>query len=181
MRILYLHILLALTVLGCGTDLGDYNAAGNRYTGSDARSRIERLHGPNGKKLPDSASNFYLFDGGSFNGSITYVAFDCSNVDDCWEAIESFNGPGRADFRRWTPSQYAVVMQGPGFYHTQLKGDPWSVRDIRNGMVYEKVTRDRDPKAYYPSRMEYFAIDLDKKRVYYHHECGGFPPDLTHP
>ncbi len=164
------YSLFAVILVGCGPNILDYDGTTDRHTGPEAQSRIEQGHWTAGKKLPDSARNFYLFDGGTFNGSITYVAFDCGGADDCFAAIEALSGPEKAELKAWTPSQYAVVMNGPGFYSKKLDADPWNVRDITHGVMYEKVTGNHH-------HMTYFAIDLDRNRVYYHYESGGFPSD----
>jgi hypothetical protein len=64
-------------------------------------------------------------------------------------------------------------MEGPGFYSrklspsNQLRSSPWGVPAIKNGLVFEQ-TRDN-------TYMAYFAIDLDRNRVYLYEAVGGFP------
>jgi hypothetical protein len=139
----------------------------------EAKNRIESGVGATGR-LPESARNFYIFDGGNFSGSIIYVSFDCGGREDCWEAITRLGGPDRSKFRPWAESRYAVVMEGPGFYHDPLKKDPSDVRRIKSGTVYERVDGDH-------ANMYYCAIDFDLNRVYYHRESGGFRPDAYQP
>jgi hypothetical protein len=130
--------------------------------------------------LPASAKNLWLFDGGSFSGCITYLVFDCGNREDCLRSVECLGRLRREDLKPWIPSRYAVVMGGLDFYSTRaifwkkLLINPWDVRQIRNGLVYEHVTGiDRS--------MVYYAIDLDRNRVFYHYESGGFPTNVYQP
>ncbi len=66
-------------------------------------------------------------------------------------------------------------MQGPAFFSTdsepstRLRAIPWDVRGIKNGLVYEKVRGD--------DLLIYYAIDLDRSRVYHVMESGGLPDD----
>jgi len=63
-------------------------------------------------------------------------------------------------------------MEGPAFYSRdvepskKLRGNLWDVRGIKNGLVYELVIRDRD--------LYYYAIDLDRNRVYHLFQFGCF-------
>jgi hypothetical protein len=72
-------------------------------------------------------------------------------------------------------------MEGPAFYsRTEDSGKkisqnaPWDVRGITNGLVYERVDSQHQD-------MDYAAIDLDRHRIFYHDESGGFPPDEYQP
>ncbi len=170
MRSLSLYVLCAVVVVGCGPD---YDPTVDRFTGAEAKSRIEREAGAK-RSLPNSARNFYIFDGGNFNGAIVYASFDCGSREDCWAAVVSLGGPDPAEFDPWTESHYAVVMEGPGFYHVQLRKDPWNIRVINDGVVYERV--DGDHRSMY-----YYAIDFERNRVYYHRERGRFPPKPYQP
>lgn len=135
--------------------------------GDAVRQTIERRHR---MQLPASATNFYQYDGGTFNGSIDYCAFDCGSVDDCWQALQVLGAPPKADFQAWSPSDYRVVMDGPSFYHPEFATPEWGIESIKNGVLYEHVVGDN-------RSMDFYAIDFDRLRVYYHHESGGFPPD----
>jgi hypothetical protein len=164
-----LLLVIVLLAIGCLDQKGPLKDV---YTGQDARNRIVGLvklpsHSDKESPLPQSATNYYLFDGGSFNGSITYWSFDCASHEDCWAAIASLGGPGRSEFHPWKPSRFAVVMNGPGFYQPQLATPLWDVTTIQHGAVYEDVDGDKC--------MDYYAIDYDTLRVYHHHESGGFP------
>ncbi len=131
------------------------------------------------RDLPASATDFWVYEGGSFNGSIEYSVFQCGNREDCLKAVEILGGARVGDPKPWESSRYAVVMEGPEYYwkdywkerpaSKRFRSNPWEVRAIKNGLVYEAVFGDHE-------RMEYFAIDLDRNRVYFHHESGGFPP-----
>lgn len=153
----------------------------NVHTGEDARARILQSHrrelspGEKGNDMPASARDFWLYDGGTFNGSITYWIFRCDNRDDCLKAIRFLGNLPPEALEPWKPSRYAVVMEGPDFYWKEqggknLRPHPWDVRGITNGLVHERVYGDH-------RSMVYYAIDLDRNRVYYHYESGGFPPD----
>jgi hypothetical protein len=155
-------------------------------TGKDAKLRILDLAqraarpGVGNPQMPASANNFWLYDGGNFNGSITYWTFDCANREECLKAVESLGSLRPKDLKSWKPSGYAVVMKGPAFYsrddapNKKLRSNPWDVRGIKNGLVYEGVRGDHDS-------MTYFAIDLDRNRVYHHYESGGFSPEEYEP
>ena len=182
------HVLGMLSLLwlsGCGLD-DTYDPNQVVHTGEDAkelilkRARSATRFREDGGGLPASAKNFWLFDGGSFNGSITYWVFDCDSREDCLKAVEYLGGLRPDDLKPWKPSRYAVVMGGLDFYSRhgipwkKLRINPWDVRGIRNGLVYERVEGD-------DRSMVYYAIDSDRNRVYYHHESGGFPPDEYRP
>lgn len=156
------------------------------HTGDEAKSRILKwAHsavrlGEDGGSLPASARGFWLYDGGTFNGSITYWVFECDSREDCLKAVEYLGGLRRDEFKPWAPSRYAVVMEGLDFYSKEaisravpLRSSPWDVRAIEDGVAYEQVHEDR--------WLNYYAIDFDTNRVYYHHESGGFPTDLYRP
>ena len=135
------------------------------FTGDPARSRIDA-------PIPVSAIDVYLCDGGNWNGVIRYWACTCTTLDECWSVVASHSGIDKGEFQPWRPSQYAVVMSGPGFYGDQLATPFWDVASIKNGFSYENVEGDH-------RSMRYYAIDSDKRRVYYHRESGGFPPDVV--
>lgn len=179
-------MLLLLWLSGCGFD-DSHDANQSVHTGDDARGQILKwAHsavrlGDNGGGLPASAKNFWLFAGGTFNGSITYWTFDCDNREDCMRAVGYLGDLRPVDFKPWAPSRYAVVMGGLDYYSTfenprnkRPRSHPWDVRGIKNGLVYERVEGDH-------RRMVYYAIDFDRNRVYYHYESGGFPPDEYRP
>jgi hypothetical protein len=172
MRLLSFYALctVAFAFAGCGPD---YDPTADRFAGEAAKQRIEREAEAKGG-LPGSARDFYIFDGGNFGGSIIYMSFDCGSREDCWASVACLGGPGPAEFKPWAESHYAVVMEGPGFYHQPLRRDPWNVRGITNGAVYERVDGDH-------RSMHYYAIDFDRDRVYYHRESGGFPPEPYRP
>jgi hypothetical protein len=96
------------------------------------------------------------------------------------KAVEYLSGLRRGELDPWRPSRNAVVMEGPGFYFKGPArgnlpgGDQWDVRSIKHGLVYEFVYGEH-------RRMDYYAIDLDRNRVYYHYESGGFPPKEYRP
>lgn len=120
--------------------------------------------------FPTSAKSFWCYDGGNVFGSIFYGTFECDNREDCLKAVEVLMGHPPDEMKPWVPSKYAVAMEGPGFYSTTAKNSPWNVREIKNGLVSEYVQEPHE-------RMEYYAIDFDRNRVYYHYDSGGFPAD----
>jgi hypothetical protein len=143
--------------------------------------------GETGRDLPASATDFWVYDGGNFGGSINYSVFKCGNREDCLKAVKILGGrygPDTGDLKPWESSRYAVVMEGPDYYWKghwkekpetkRFRSNPWDVRAIKNGLVHEAVFGDHD-------RMDYYAIDLDRKLVYYHFESGGFPRDEFRP
>jgi hypothetical protein len=147
-------------------------------TGEPARFNIWR--GKGSEVLPASASNFWYYDGGTFNGSIVYWVFECGSKEDCLKAVERLGGPKAPEFKPWEPSRYAVVMEGVDFYTRScrwskaLRDNRWNVRDIQDGVVHEEVIGDH-------RSMVYYAIDFRHNRVYYHYESGGFPADKYRP
>jgi hypothetical protein len=165
-----------------GADLPDFDPNENVTTGREAKATILQWAGSlmvaanDGSRLPATADDFWLYDGGNFGGTITYCTFRCSDRADCLKAVEYLGGVREQDLKPWIPSRYAVVMEGPAFYSRtrapteKLRSNPWDVRGIKNGLVYEHVRGDQDS-------MVYCAIDLDRNRVYYVHESGGFPDD----
>lgn len=141
---------------------------------------VEILKGPHFRGdgghnfAPEDLQNAYSWDGGSVFGSIRYQSFECRDRESCLLAYEQWSGLSRQSLLPWKPSEYAVIMEGPAFYHEDRRTNLWSVSTIRNGLMYEQVTGgDR--------RMDYFAIDLDKNRVFHHYESGGFPTDRWNP
>jgi hypothetical protein len=155
-------------------------------TGDAARAYFTRIVsggiGPiqNGVGFPASAEDFWIYDGGTFNGSIRYGLFDCDGREDCFQAVEFLAGLRPDQFMPWAPSRYAVVMEGLDFYargatnRIPLKSNPWDVRGIEDGVVFESADDEH-------RRMDYYAIDFARNRVYYHYESGGFPPDEYRP
>ena len=63
-------------------------------------------------------------------------------------------------------------MFGPAFYHSELETRLWNIASIQHGMSYELVIGNH-------YKMIFYAIDLERKRVYYHYESGGFPKDTV--
>jgi hypothetical protein len=169
MRRTLLCLGFAALTFGCGFNIPENDPTADRFTGPEAKKLVTSKFVVS-NRLPHSANHFYLYDGGTFNGSIVYVSFDCANREDCWTAVEALGSPDHLKFKTWSQSHFAVVMDGPGFYHSELKDDPWDVRGIEDGVVYEETDADH-------RRMTYYAIDYNRKRVYYHRESGGFPAD----
>jgi hypothetical protein len=160
----------------------------NEYvrTGADAKDGI--LKRTNGEvrrdgettTLPASANGFWFYDGGTFNGAILSWLFDCGRREDCPKAVGYLDGLRPNGMKPWVPLRYAVVMESPGFYSKnvpaskRLRSNPWDVRAIKNGLVYERADRDH-------RQMVYYTIDLDRNRVFYHCESGGFPANEYRP
>jgi hypothetical protein len=165
------HIPITSTVLllltGCGVDLS-YDPHLDIHRGEDAR---DDLHHCDREKLPKSATDFWVFNGGNFNGSIYYASFRCATLDDCWAAVKAFRGPDKDKFQPGLDTKFAVNKWGPKFYHPQLQTDKldWNIAEITNGTFYEEADGNRF--------MDFWAIDFDNLRVYFHHESGGFPDD----
>jgi hypothetical protein len=166
--------------------LEDTDQNENVYTADDAEERILQRARPTAgvgeiaRGLPASAKDFWVFEGGSFGGCVDYWTFTCGSREDCLKAVEYLGNIRLSDLKDWKPSQYAVVMEGPGYYSRTLKtakklsSNPWDVRGIKNGLIYESVWGGHE-------NMDYFAIDFDINRVFYHHESGGFPADEYDP
>jgi hypothetical protein len=171
---LLLFILVVSLALLPKTHVGDFDLNEYVHTCEDARARIL----PGG--IPTSAHNFWLYEFANWNGRVTYWVFDCGSREDCIKALQCTGTIRRGDLKPWKPSHYAVAMEGPAFYSTHilyskpLSKSPWDVRRIENGLVYEQVLGENDT-------MTYFAIDLDRNRVFCHEERGGFPPDRYRP
>lgn len=159
--VVFLVLWPAIIAAGCTSGL-EYTPSQDVLTGQAARASI-------GEALPASASDFYVFDGGSFGGSIYYASFACASDDDCWAAVAALRGPDSKDFRPVIHSEYAVNIHGPSFYWPELETEHWKISTDANGASYESAQQDR--------RMDFWAIDFDRKRVFFHHESGGFPAD----
>ena len=136
--------------------------------------RAERRTRPGEERprIPASASSFWFYEDSWLSKSSTFWVFDCGSREDCLAAVERLGGLEiqRDKLSPWQPSRYAVIMEGPASKRVEpnkkLRGSPWDVRGIRNGLVYELVIRDRD--------LYYYAIDLDRNRVYHLSEIGCF-------
>ncbi len=155
-------LLIVWAFAGCRGEFAEYDPNDSAFTGTEARDRI-------GETLPQSSTDFYLFDGGTFNGSIKYFAFTCATVDDCWKAVAALGGPNRNEFTPSIRSDYAVNTHGPAFYSPEMQTPLWEISVDAEGFSWEIAREDR--------RMEFWAIDVEAKRVFYHLESGGFPTD----
>lgn len=126
--------------------------------------RNANLGSTNQSDLSLSARDFYYYDFSTALGSDEYWSFECDTVDHCWSALKQLGGPERNEFVPFQLSKYEVILLGPGVFpahHTPK----WDVREIKNGVVYEHAFQDRT--------LTYYAIDFDRRRVYYHYESGG--------
>jgi len=157
-------LFLVLLVFGCG--LPDYDPSVVEYSGEDAVSKFSLC---DRSKLPASITDAWVFDGGSFGGMIYYVSFKCDSLDDCWAALDAFGAPDKSKFTDGIETRFAVNKYGPNFYWPDFDNPKWNVESITNGVFYERARGDRV--------MDFWAIDLDELRVYFHHESGGFPDD----
>ncbi len=176
---LLLLLLSARGLIKSATDDPEFDPNNNVHTGEDAKLRIldsaarRTRPGTDKPEVPASASNFWLYESGSFSGSSTYWTFDCGSQGDCLKAVENLGGLRRDELSPWQPSRYAVIMEGPAFYSRRadtskkLRANPWDVRGIKDGLLYELAVRD--------DNLYYYAIDLDRNRVYHACELGGFP------
>ncbi len=153
---------MLVVLIGCTDPIIDVSPIPRAYTGEDARTRIPA-------NLPDSSSDFYVFDAGNFGGSIFYASFSCASLEDSWAAVAALGAPSEDEFEKAIRSEYAVNIEGPGFYWPEQDTDSWRFDTGVEGYSYESARGDR--------RMEFWAIDVDAKRVYYHSESGGFPTD----
>jgi hypothetical protein len=167
-------------VYGPSDDFPGFEPNKHVHVGEDAKAEILRWAGTglgvgtHGARLPASASDLWLYHDGGFGGSISYCTFRCGDRADCEAAVEYLVGAHAKDLQRWKPSRYAVVMEGPEFYSRtlrpkeKLRSNPWNLREIRNGLVYEYMRGDHDS-------LIYCAVDLDTDRVYFVDLSGGFP------
>jgi hypothetical protein len=155
------------------------------YTGEDARLKIVEKAGATRHRdqqrtgLPASAKDFWFYESGFLGKHGEYWTFTCGSRDDCVKAVEYFGGR-LADFKPWQPSKYAVVMEGPTFRgksppSPKVRGNPWGVRGIKNGIGYERVELGGRL-----DRIEYFAIDFDINRVFFYND-NSFDTDDYHP
>ena len=121
------------------------------------------------------ATDCYLWDGGTFNGTIKYWACTLPSKEKCLEAMRDSDSdpPAIEEMKPWGHSDYLVVMNGPGFYNAHYKTELWDVTTIQRGVYFERAETDR--------WMTFWAIDLDRNRLYYHRESGGFPADRYEP
>ena len=157
--------ILAALLAGCGA-VGDFDPHGITYTGEKAKSHLLLC---DGDQLPASISDLWVYDGGTFNGMIYYVSFKCETLEDCWMAVHAFGAPEKTEFTNGVVTKYAVIRHGPSFYSKGFQHPQWDIPDIENGVCHERNQGDRN--------MDFWAIDLDRLRMYFHHESGGFPDD----
>lgn len=153
---------------GCGLPTGPPKLAANVYVGEEAKARILHRVAIGKTDFAEVAKSFYFCESGSFNGSIVYYTIDFDEKDKCLDALEALSGMDRGKLASWKPSGYAVVMDGPLFYWKNLENVPWDLWSVTKGLVYENVRGEHQV-------LDYYAVDLDRNRLYCHHESGGFP------
>ncbi len=156
---------LLATLSGC---IAPYDSNTDFHTGEAARKRIFNLPRVKEDQVPASATDYRLFDGGTFGGSITYWTFTCASLEDCYRAVEMMGGPKRDEFQPWQATKYGVDMDGPGYYFKDFKQEFWPIRQIKNGVMVETVYGNHEG-------LQLNVIDLDRKMVFHHYESGGFP------
>jgi hypothetical protein len=110
---------------GCGPELHDSRSDVKLGDGAKAtlvnwakaaRSEREAIG-----QLPDSAGDFYSWEGGDHKASVVYASFSCSSREGCSKALEFLSGMRRDRFLRWAPSRLAAIMEGPAFYDARLQ------------------------------------------------------------
>jgi hypothetical protein len=119
----------------------------------------------------DGCDGFYLLDVDGIGGSVQYFAMDYESEEQCWAILEAMQFVDRDDFSSWSPPKYAVIMDGPGHFGPEYATGLWDVANIGRGLAKEANIRDE--------HLEYFAIDLDRKRLYAALWFGGFPSEET--
>ncbi len=157
--------ILTVTLAGCG-DIDDFDPNGITYTGEEAKPHLSLC---DRDQLPASMTDLWVYDGGTFNGMIYYVSFKCDTLEDCWMAIRAFGAPEKSKFTKGIQTRFAVNQHGPSFYVKDFQHPQWDISNLKNGVFHEW---NRDDHV-----MDFWAIDLDRLRVYFHHESGGFPDD----
>jgi hypothetical protein len=129
--------------------------------------------------MPEGASDFWLYEDGWLSKQRRYWTFECRSREECLRAVEGLGGVLPKELSPWQPSHYAAIMEGPAYYSRdaepsrKLRLNPWDVRGIKNGLVYESIVGDRD--------LYYYAVDLERNRVYHACEDGCFHGDLYDP
>ena len=73
--------------------------------------------------------------------------------------------------KSWGHSVYLVVTDGPAHYRSHYNTDLWDVNTIERGIFIEEAQEGR--------RFSFWAIDLDRNRLYYHYESGGFSAPIS--
>ena len=136
----------------------------SEYVGESARDHLKRC---DQEKLPKGLSDLWVYDGGNWSGSIYYASFRCESLDDCWQAVRAFHSPEKSKFVERIDTRFAVNQHGPSFYFAGYDPPAWDISEAKDGFSYEHSQGDR--------RMEFWAIDRARLRVYFHHESGGFP------
>ena len=157
-------LLVILTIAGC---VAEYNPKDDEYVGKSAE---KHLYPCERDELPGTIKDLWIFDGGSFNGMIYYTAFTCESIDDCWRALHALRAPEQSKFKEGVQTKFAVNQHGPNYYFKDYAPDHWDVHAIRHGEFYESAPRGNE-------FMDFWAIDYDRLRIYFHHESGGFPDD----
>ncbi len=155
--------MLVVVLSGCHTETSSSYAV---LTGENAASHL-KLCKP--EQIPSAITDLWIYEGGTFNGMVYYVSFECQTIDDCWKAVRAFGAPQESEFTASVQTKFAVNQQGPSFYDPGIWHPSWDVSSVQNGVSHEEW-RGNDV-------MDFWAIDRDRLRVYYHHESGGFPDD----
>lgn len=136
------------------------------FTGDEAEKHLSLCRV---EELPRMRNDLWVYDGGTFNGMIYYVSFQCESLEDCWSALKAFQAPDRSEFHEGVATKFAVNQQGPSFYDNSLSHPQWNISKISDGVSHEWSRDDR--------AMNFWAIDRERLRIYFHHESGGFPTD----
>lgn len=142
-------------------------------TGEAARAELDDILSTRGWSgqppfvMPASAKDFYCFSCCGWDGVCYFWSFECETIEECWAVMESQCAEGAASFKPWSPSEYAVVMLGPGYCNRSRAAPKWDVRSIAEGVCFERAEDDS-------GRIEYYAIDFARRRVYGHRATGGF-------
>ncbi len=166
--------ILLVSIAGCGLPVGPPNLTAEVHVGEEAKTLILQRADLTKADFVNVAKEYYLCESGNFNGSIVYYRIDFENFKGCLDAFEQLSGMDRGSLTPWRPSEFAVVMDGPRFYWENLGNAPWDLWSVTRGLVYENMRGEHQS-------LEYYALDLDKNRLYCHRESGGFPARVASP
>ena len=172
-RIVFDGILL-VSIAGCGLPVGPPSLTAEVHVGEEAKTLILQRADLTKAEFVNVAKEYYLCESGNFNGTIVYYVIDFDKSTDCVSAFEQLSGMDHGSLTPWRPSEFAVVMDGPRFYWDNLGNAPWDLWSVTRGLVYENMRGEHQ-------RLDYYALDLDKNRLYCYLESGGFSARVASP
>lgn len=170
MKLKHARIMLIAASVTAGGCRDEHDFRKEVHTGAAALACVERWAKP-GRRLPPL--RVHVYDGGNWNGSTRYLVAELESVDASFELVDYLGGPKRSDFEPWRGSPLRIDHEGPAFYSAELRAFPWDIDSVVGGVGHRTTSGDN-------RRLTTFVVDLERTRVYYHYESGGFPTQTRH-